>query len=123
MVTFDLTDFLKPGVVYGQVTLKQAYYDACAASDGEGFFYGSTFRRVVLAHVANGAIAQSKARNRDGKECGFFEAVIDMYHYSDDRYRAIDGTLVVLSVNQKIIDKIERQEREANLEWKARANA
>jgi len=114
MTTFDLTEFIKPGIVYGQVMLKQAYYDACGAHDEDGtLYYGSVFRRVVLAHVRSGEIAQSKAKNREGNETGFFQAVIDMYHYTDDRYRAIAGTLVLLGVNEKVIQKIERQERDA----------
>lgn len=100
-----------PGVVYDQIALKQAYYVACDTLDETGMGYGTVFRRCVLAHIDSGNARQSKAKDRDGKQVGFFLAVINMYPSDDERFRAIDGALVLDTVNEKIVERIVQQER------------
>lgn len=92
---FNITDFLIPNVRYDQMALKQAYYDACAASDGNGDYFGTRFRESVNALANVGAITMPMVKDRHGEKTDFFSAVIAMYHRDDERFRAIRGELVL----------------------------
>lgn len=94
------TVYLRPGVAYGHIALKQAYYAACAAGmwceEGtEHWREGTAFREAVYALWQDGCIGMPIVTDRHGQRTDFFAAVIDMYHDTHPKFRIVPGELVV----------------------------
>lgn len=92
--------YLAPGVAYGHIALKQAYYAACAAGmwcvEGDEHYRGGTaFREAVYALFEAGCIDMPIVTDRHGERTDFFAAVIDMYHHTHPKFRIVPGALTV----------------------------
>ena len=94
-----VTQYLAPGVRYGHIALKQAYYAACSAGmnckeGDEHWREGEAFRVYVHGFYKAGFIEMTTIKV-SGEDVDFFTAVIAARHKDHPEFRLIPGYLVV----------------------------